>query len=66
MQCQNVRWFLFDMSPAVLAFKISVFTNDYKFLIKSKWILVVNIAIQILLTLLTFLIYLIYAIQSNQ
>ena len=27
----NFRWFLFGMSPDVLAFKVCVFTSDFKF-----------------------------------
>ena len=48
----KVRRFLFCMSHYIMsAFKVCIFTNDHKFWIKSKGIFVVDITIQILLTL---------------
>ena len=46
------KWFLSGMSPDVPAFKVRVFTSDFRFLIGVKLILVVDILTQILLTFL--------------
>ena len=50
---RNFRRFLFGMSPDVPAFKVCVFTSDFKLF----WIgvIIVDILTQILLTLLTFI-----------
>ena len=52
---RNFRWFLFGISPLVPAFKVLVFTSDFKFWNGCKWLLMVDILTQILPPLLTFI-----------
>ena len=47
----EIKRFFFGMSSDVTTFKVHVFLGDFVFLNQSKWILVVVIPIQILLTI---------------
>ena len=51
---RNMRQFLFGMNPGLPAFKVYGCTCDLKILNWSKWMLVLDILTQILLTLLTY------------